>query len=155
MSKQYSVIDLRPMAPRERHALIFEELDRLEVGDALTLINDHDPKPLYYQLQAERPGAFAWDSQPVSPVEWRVQARRLKPCEPLSDAGLPEQLPHLSPKTPLRSLASKRPQVINSLAEMGIQIPQEGRDSIEMVAKAHQLEVDTIMAALQRALTQS
>lgn len=152
MAQPFSVIDLRPMVARERHALIFRELDRLEVGDDLTLINDHDPKPLYYQLVAERPGAFAWDSQPVSKEEWHIQVQRLKPCEPLSDAGLPEQLPHLSPKTPLRFLASKRPQAINILAEMGIQIPQEGRDSIEAVAKAHQLDVDTIMAALERGL---
>ena len=152
MTQPFSVIDLRPMIARDRHVLIFRELDRLEVGDALTLINDHDPKPLSYQLQAERPGAFAWNSEPINPVEWRVQVQRLKPCEPLSDAGLPEQLPHLSPKTPLRFLASKRPQVINILAELGIQIPQEGRDSIEMVARAHQLDVETVMAALERGL---
>ncbi len=153
MSKQHSFIDLRSMLARERHALIFRELDRLEVGDALTLINDHDPKPLYYQLQAERPGAFAWDSQPISDDEWRVQVQRLTSCEPLSAAGLPEQLPHLSPKTPLRFLASRRPQIITILAELGLQIPQEGRDSIEAVAKAHQLDVDTVMAALERGLT--
>lgn len=153
MSKQDSVIDLRPMLARERHALIFRELDRLEVGDTLRLINDHDPKPLYYQLEAERPGVFAWDSQPASDDEWRVQVQRLTSCEPLSAAGLPEQLPHLSPKTPLRFLASKRPQVIAILAKLGIQIPQDGRDSIEVVAKAHQLDVDTVMAAIQRELT--
>lgn len=152
MVKPFSVIDLRPMIARERHALIFRELDRLEVGDDLALINDHDPKPLYYQLEAERPGVFAWDSEPISDEEWHIQVQRLKPCEPLSAAGLPEQLPHLSPKTPLRFLASKRPQVITILAEMGIRIPQEGRDSIETVARAHQLDVDTIMAALERGL---
>lgn len=154
MSKQDAVIDLRPMLARERHALIFRELDRLEVGDALRFINDHDPKPLYYQLQAERPGAFAWDSQPISDDEWDVQVQRLTRCAPLSAAGLPERLLHLSPKTPLRFLASRRPQVITILAELGIQIPQEGRDSIEAVAQAHQLEVDTVMAALQRGLAQ-
>lgn len=152
MAKPFSVIDLRPMVARERHALIFRELDRLEVGDTLTLINDHDPKPLYYQLQAERPDVFAWDSQPTSDEEWHIQVQRLKSCEPLSAAGLPEQLPHLSPKTPLRFLVSKRPQVITLLAELGIQIPQEGRDSIEVVAKAHQLDVETVMAALERGL---
>lgn len=153
MSQQYSVIDLRPMLARERHALIFQELDCLEVGDALTLINDHDPKPLYYQLEAERPGAFSWDSQPVNDDEWRVRVQRLAACEPLSTAGLPERLLHLSPKTPLRFLASKRPQVITILAALGMQIPQEGRDSIEVVAKTHQIDVDTVMAALQRGLT--
>ena len=82
MSKQDVVIDLRPMLARERHALIFRELDRLEVGGALRFINDHDRKPLYYQLQAERPGAFAWDSQPISDDEWHVHVQRLTTCEP-------------------------------------------------------------------------
>lgn len=152
MPQEDQVVDLRPMLARERHALIFRELDRLDVGDWLILINDHDPKPLYYQVQAERPGAFAWDSQPINAVEWRVQIQRLTPCEPLSDAGLPERIPHLSPKTALRFLANKHPQVIPVLAQLGIQIPQEGRDSIEAVAKAHQVNVDVVMSALERKL---
>ncbi len=83
MSKQSSPLDLRPIVARERHALIFRELDRLEVGETLSFMNDHDPKPLYYQIMAERPGAFSWDSQPVAQFEWHVQAQRLKACEPL------------------------------------------------------------------------
>ena len=54
------------------------------------VVIDLRPMPLYYQLQAERPGAFAWDSQPISDKKWRVQVQRLTPCEPLSAGGLPE-----------------------------------------------------------------
>lgn len=31
-----------------------EAFEELESGESLTLVNDHDPKPLYYELQAER-----------------------------------------------------------------------------------------------------
>jgi uncharacterized protein (DUF2249 family) len=55
-------LDVREIAPRERHELIFATLDRLTPGQAFVLINDHDPKPLYYQFQAEQPGKVSSDS---------------------------------------------------------------------------------------------
>mgnify|MGYP006276749719 CR=1 FL=1 len=49
-------IDVRELPPKERHPKIMDAFESLESGDALTLINDHDPKPLYYEMQAEREG---------------------------------------------------------------------------------------------------
>jgi uncharacterized protein (DUF2249 family) len=46
-------LDLRDIPPAERHPKIFEAFDALESGESLTLINDHDPKPLFFQMQAE------------------------------------------------------------------------------------------------------
>ena len=47
-------LDVRDLAPPERHPKIHDAFDALDSGEALTLINDHDPKPLFYELQAER-----------------------------------------------------------------------------------------------------
>jgi uncharacterized protein (DUF2249 family) len=47
-------IDVRDVPPAERHPKIHAAFDDLESGEALTLVNDHDPKPLFYELQAER-----------------------------------------------------------------------------------------------------
>jgi hypothetical protein len=33
----------------------------VDAGSAFVLVNDHDPKPLYYQLAAENAGEFSWD----------------------------------------------------------------------------------------------
>ena len=44
------------MAPRERHPTILSTFDALQPGEALELVNDHDPKPLRYQFEAEKPG---------------------------------------------------------------------------------------------------
>lgn len=33
----------------------------LAPGQVFVLVNDHDPKPLYYQFQAEYQGTFTWD----------------------------------------------------------------------------------------------
>jgi|GEM_PF-1090973 uncharacterized protein (DUF2249 family) len=146
------VLDVRPMIARERHELIFRYLDRLAVGERFVLINDHDPKPLYYQLMAERPGAFAWDSRQTGPMEWTVTVSRLQACEPLAAAALPQHLPHISPKTPLRYLAARRPETIAILARLGITIPSEGRDSIAAVAAAHQIDIEQVMSALELGL---
>jgi len=61
------------MVPRERHPVIFDRLDSLQVGEALRLVNDHDPKPLKYQLMAEYPGMFAWEPEQEGPEEWIIR----------------------------------------------------------------------------------
>ena len=69
-------IDVRPLAPADRHRIIFEHCDCLGTGNAFVLVNDHDPKPLYYQLEAERPGQFTWDYLEAGPRVWRVRIGR-------------------------------------------------------------------------------
>lgn len=66
-------IDVRDMVPRERHPLIFKTFDALASGESFELINDHDPKPLYYQFQAEMPGVLGWDYLEEGPLTWRVK----------------------------------------------------------------------------------
>lgn len=70
------VIDVRQTPPSQRHPLIFETFESLSAGEAMILVNDHDPKPLYYQFAAERAGQFAWDYLEQGPEVWRVQIRR-------------------------------------------------------------------------------
>jgi len=44
-------VDLRDLPPAERHGTVFEEFEQLEPGETLTLINDHDPRPLVRQME--------------------------------------------------------------------------------------------------------
>jgi uncharacterized protein (DUF2249 family) len=73
-------IDVRTIIPRERHPYIFSTFDKLGVGEAILLVNDHDPQPLFYQFQAERPGEVAWTPQETGPERWVIRIER---------AGLP------------------------------------------------------------------
>lgn len=41
-----------------RHDVIFKVLDALPAHQAVLLVNDHDPKPLFYQIDAEQPGKY-------------------------------------------------------------------------------------------------
>ncbi len=69
-------IDVRTIAPRDRHPLIFETFDALPEGEGFELVNDHDPRPLHYQFMHERPGLFAWEYLEQGPETWRVAIRR-------------------------------------------------------------------------------
>lgn len=48
-----NTLDVRDIPPRERHSTIHERFEELEPGETLTLVNDHEPKPLFYEFQAE------------------------------------------------------------------------------------------------------
>lgn len=70
------LIDVRTIPPVERHPKIFGMLDALAEGGALIIINDHDPRPLHYQLETRYPGEFTWDYLDQGPDVWRVEIGR-------------------------------------------------------------------------------
>ena len=79
MTQSYTeTIDVRNLMPAQRHAKIFNLLDAMKPGTCLILVNDHDPKPLYYQLEAEYPKQFSWDYLESGPSVWRVEIRKAK-----------------------------------------------------------------------------
>ena len=69
-------IDVRAVPPRDRHPRIFDAFDALAPGDGFELVNDHDPKPLYHQLRAERGAALDWRYVEQGPEIWRVRIGR-------------------------------------------------------------------------------
>lgn len=70
-------IDVRTIVPRDRHPLIFDAFDQLNSGEAFLLVNDHDPKPLYYQFMHERTNQFEWDYVEQGPDVWKVRVGKL------------------------------------------------------------------------------
>lgn len=68
-----TIVDVRSLVPMQRHALIFQLINELAPGGAFVLVNDHDPKPLYYQLEAEYPKQFSWTYLERGPEVWRVE----------------------------------------------------------------------------------
>lgn len=76
-----NVFDVRPIPGRTKHAQIFQRWLDLPVGQHFILLNDHDPVPLYYQFNAEFPGAFSWVYRERGPEEYRVEITKLKAVE--------------------------------------------------------------------------
>jgi len=67
-----SILDVRALAPKDRHSGIFGAFKGLAPGDYFVLVNDHEPKPLLYQFQAEHNGEFEWWPLERGPEAWRV-----------------------------------------------------------------------------------
>lgn len=70
------ILDVRKIPPAQRHPLIFQRFLALPEGGGFTLVNDHDPKPLYYQLNFEYSGQLGWDYLEQGPQVWRVRITR-------------------------------------------------------------------------------
>jgi len=70
------VLDVRSEPPARRHELIFDTYHTLGPGEDFVLVNDHDPKPLWYQFDAEYAGTFSWAYLDEGPEVWRVRIGR-------------------------------------------------------------------------------
>lgn len=69
-------LDVRVLRHGQRHEIIFAQLDQLQPGQSLVIVNDHDPKPLRYQTAAMWPDRFAWSYLQAGPEVWRVAITR-------------------------------------------------------------------------------
>jgi uncharacterized protein (DUF2249 family) len=75
---QPQLVDVRQTPPAQRHPMIFGTFESLKPGQSLELVNDHDPKPLFYQFQAELTGQFEWNYLERGPEVWRVEIRKIQ-----------------------------------------------------------------------------
>lgn len=74
-------LDVTKLEPRQKHPTIFRMFDELSEGGNLTIHNDHDPKPLYYQLLGERGNTFTWQYLQEGPEAWEVKISKKKSGE--------------------------------------------------------------------------
>lgn len=72
-----NILDVTIIEPRLKHPTIFENFDALSGGSAFVIHNDHDPKPLYYQLLGERGNVFIWEYLEEGPEFWKVKITKL------------------------------------------------------------------------------
>lgn len=68
--------DLRPFPPAKRHEMVFNAFEDLKPGESFEFINDHDPRPLYYQMEAESKVPFKWDYLTKGPEEWKIKVSK-------------------------------------------------------------------------------
>lgn len=73
----HAFVDVREIAPAERHQHIFSVFSRLAKGQYMEFVNDHDPLPLFQSFQARLPGQFNWGYVEKGPARWRVAISRL------------------------------------------------------------------------------
>jgi uncharacterized protein (DUF2249 family) len=70
------IIHAPVLPPAIRHQTIFGVFEALPVSYSALLINDHDPKPLIYQLQAEKPDVYRFEYVERGPERYALQVTR-------------------------------------------------------------------------------
>lgn len=80
--KKLIVSDLEPKA---KHPTIFEWFKNLAVNESFIIVNDHDPKPLFYQFKAEYPGEFEWEYLEQGPQRWEVKIKKIKKSKTIQE----------------------------------------------------------------------
>lgn len=72
-------IDIRKIPPHERHpGLILDKWEKLNVGEILQIINDHDPDPLRYHFEAAYKGSHTWEYVAKGPKDWIINVKKIK-----------------------------------------------------------------------------
>lgn len=84
MSEKIIKLELKTIPVFERHPRIFDTWEKLEAGDTLQIINDHDPKPLHYQFEGEYKDSYSWEYVAKGP-DWVVNIKKLKVAEASGD----------------------------------------------------------------------
>lgn len=59
--------------PHMKHKVIFETFDQLKPGEAMLLINDHNPIPLRFQFESMHPNGYTWEYLEEGPEIFKVK----------------------------------------------------------------------------------
>ncbi len=70
-------LDVTAIPPRDKHPTIHQRLEALAVGEFLVIKNDHDPRPLSFEIEGDYPGKYGWKYLAQGPEIWRVEINRL------------------------------------------------------------------------------
>lgn len=68
-----SLVDVRGIPPHHRHALVMSRFDALADGDAIELLNDHEPLALLHHFDSTRRDSFDWNVLEAGPERWHVR----------------------------------------------------------------------------------
>ena len=87
--KEVERLNVTAIEPKFKHPTIFKYFDALKAGESFIIENDHDPKPLYYELLAERGDIFTWEYLLQGPQLYEVQIAK----NPVSESAgtIPEK----------------------------------------------------------------
>lgn len=127
------VLNVTLIEPRLKHPTIFKHFDLLKEGEAFQILNDHDPKPLYYQLLGERGNIFTWSYLEQGPQWWRVQIKK-------NDLQNGETVGEIAAKDIRKAEVFKK---------YGIDFCCGGKKSLQQVCEEKGLDVEVVEAELE------
>lgn len=128
------ILNVSLIEPKFKHHKIFEKFDSLTAGEGFIIDNDHDPKPLYYQLIGERGNVFNWEYLENGPDRWKVKITRFGADE------TPETIGEMVVRD------YRKAQVFKKL---GIDFCCGGKKTVEEVCKTKGLDIDRVKSELE------
>lgn len=129
------VLNVTLIEPKLKHPTIFKHFDALKEGASFQILNDHDPKPLYYQLLGERGNIFSWEYLEQGPQWWRVQIRK-------NDLQNGETVGEIAAKDLRKAEVFKK---------YGIDFCCGGKKSLQQACEEKGLDVEIVEAELEAA----
>lgn len=127
------ILNVTVIEPRFKHPTIFEKFDSLNPGQGFILYNDHDPKPLYYQLLAERGQTFTWEYIESGPQVWRVKIAKRTEAEADTTIG---------------ELVAKDFRKAQVFKKFGIDFCCGGKKTLKEVCQRQGIDVNAVEAEL-------
>ncbi len=137
-------LDLRNMPPFDRHTKIFEMWDGLKEGQTLRITNDHDPKPLHYQFEAELNGKYEWKYEKQGPKDWIVKIKKAASKGESKKEEIKELLKQLHSGGNIEEIKKKGKRIFNNVSPTDLalieqEIIHEGvtRDDMRKLCDVH------------------
>ncbi|MCO4293941.1 iron-sulfur cluster repair di-iron protein [Solitalea sp. MAHUQ-68] len=127
------ILDVTVLEPKHKHPTIFNRFDQLQAGEGFIIHNDHDPKPLYYQLLAERGATFSWEYLMEGPEWWKVRITKNLVGENDSTVG---------------ELVAKDFRKAEVFKKFGIDFCCGGKKSVKQVCSEKGVNYDELQTAL-------
>lgn len=75
-------LDVRQLRKPDKHPTIFATYAALSVGESFVLVNNHDPKHLRAEFDADLPGGYDWEYLDKGPEVWRIRITKLTSTPP-------------------------------------------------------------------------
>ncbi len=70
-------LDVRQLRKPDKHPTIFATYAALSVGESFVLVNNHDPKHLRAEFDADYPGSYDWEYLDKGPDVWQIRIGKL------------------------------------------------------------------------------
>ncbi|MCF8588476.1 DUF2249 domain-containing protein [Gordonia liuliyuniae] len=80
-------LDVREIPKPQRHPKIFAIFDDLDVGEALILVNDHDPRHLHDEFETDRAGGYSWEYLVREKRDYRIRIGKATATTPPRKLG--------------------------------------------------------------------
>ncbi|MGA7356591.1 MAG: DUF2249 domain-containing protein, partial [Candidatus Cybelea sp.] len=70
-------LDARSLAPATKTQQIVEAFDKLQIGSAVEINEETDPRALRNEMTQLRPGRFSWDARNLGGNRWTIRLERI------------------------------------------------------------------------------